>query len=214
MWMASANHLLALVIGNLAALPQRNFKRLLAYSSIAHVGFLLMAVAASPESGAERSLLATPAGACAFYLGTYLLMTFLAFLVMSVCRGKVGNEDLVDSYAGLARRSPFLAFSMLVAMASLAGIPLTAGFFGKLFVFKLVVEQGQWFLLAVGLVGAATGFYYYLKIAASMYLSEPSGGKDAESIAIGILPRAAIVAPVVAILAVGVMPGLMSGLFA
>lgn len=201
---------LTLLAGNLAALPQKNFKRLLAYSSVAHVGFLLMPLASAPESILPGGL--TPTMAIAFYLGAYLLMTLLAFLVLSSVRSKIPGEEL-DSFRGLAKRSPFLAFALLVAMASLAGIPLTAGFFGKLFAFKFAVDSQQWVLLAAGIIGAAAGFYYYLKIAVSMYLVEPAkvNGEDG---AIPVAPVAgfAMAVLVILIVAAGVAPGLILGL--
>ncbi|MEM7516017.1 MAG: NADH-quinone oxidoreductase subunit N, partial [Planctomycetota bacterium] len=141
-----------LLVGNLTALPQKNFKRLLAYSSVAHAGFLLMAMACAPQTSGTGDQI-PPATVVAFYLGAYLIMTLLAFLVMTVLRSHITSDE-IDAYGGLAKSSPFLAFALLVAMASLAGIPLTAGFFGKLFVFQLAVQQEQWLLLAIGLVGA------------------------------------------------------------
>lgn len=202
---------LTLLVGNLAALPQKNFKRLLAYSSIAHAGFLVMALASSPRAGGIPSL--TPAAVIAFYLGAYLLMTLLAFLVMTTLRTKIAGEEL-DSFRGLAKRSPFLAFSMLVAMASLAGIPLTAGFFGKLFVFKLAIESQQWILLTVGLIGAAAGFYYYLKIAASMFLAEAVKGQaEGSAIPVNPLTKITMIALIAAIILAGFNPGLILGLF-
>jgi NADH-quinone oxidoreductase subunit N len=203
------------LVGNLAALPQKNFKRLLAYSSVAHAGFLLTALACSPTESAAKGGALTPVTVIAFYLGAYLLMTLLAFLVMTTIRKKIADESF-DAYAGLAKRSPFLAAAMLIAMASLAGIPLTAGFIGKLFVFKLAIEQAQWFLLVVAIVGAAAGFYYYLKIAASMYLSEPNVKRgeepDNSPIPIGKIARVAMILLIAAIFLVGVNPNLILGL--
>lgn len=202
--------ILTLLVGNLAALPQKNFKRLLAYSSIAHAGFLVMALASSPRAGGIISM--SPVIVIAFYLGAYLLMTLLAFLVMTTLRTKIAGEEL-DSFRGLAKRSPFLAFAMLVSMASLAGIPLTAGFFGKFFVFKLAVEAQQWTLLVFGLIGAAAGFYYYLKIAASMYLSEPVKDGDTSAITVSPLAKIAMVTLMVVIILAGFNPGVILGLF-
>jgi len=204
--------ILTLLVGNLAALPQRNFKRLLAYSSVAHAGFLLMAIAAAPPEGGGSGPLSSPAVVVAFYLGAYLLMTLLAFLVMVTVRRRITGEDF-DAYNGLARHSPFLAVAMLIAMASLAGIPLTAGFFGKFFVFTLAVEQQQWVLLAVGLVGAGAGFYYYLKIAAAMFLAEPPKGQDeTAAIPVGSIARVAMIALMVAIILAGINPNLILAL--
>ena len=201
---------LTLIVGNLSALPQQNFKRLLAYSSVAHAGFLLMALACTPTASQAGEFL-SPAKVIAFYLGAYLLMTLLAFLVMTTVRVQIPGEDLT-SYKGLAKRSPFLAFAMIISMASLAGIPLTAGFFGKFFVFQLAVQQQQWFLLTVGLVGAGAGFYYYLKIAASMFLSEQDPKDDISAIPVGTLSRIAMIVLIALILIGGLNPALIIGL--
>lgn len=202
--------ILTLLFGNFAALPQKNFKRLLAYSSIGHSGFLLMVLASAPADGAPNAM--APATAIAFYLGAYLLMTLLAFLVLSVLRPVVEGEDL-DAFRGLSKRSPLLAFALLVSMASLAGIPLTAGFFGKLFAFKMALDAGHWTLLVVGLAAAAAGFYYYLKIAVSMYFSEPSKGSDGGAIRVGMLDKAVMGVLITLILVAGVAPGVVLGLF-
>lgn len=197
--------ILTLIVGNLVALPQTNFKRLLAYSSIANAGFLVMAMACAPRDSMKEVNM-NVFDVVSFYLGAYLLMTMLAFLVLSALRTSITGEN-VNSYAGLAKRSPFLAFAMLIAMTSLAGIPLTAGFFGKLFVFKLAFDQQQWILLAAGIIGACAGFYYYLKIAASMFLNDA----PADSSTIRVSPAAglAMVFLMIAIIAVGLNPSLM-----
>lgn len=153
-----------LVYGNLAAMPQNNLKRLLAYSSIGHAGYLLVAIA---SIGAFHA-----AVAIAFYLAGYLLMTLLAFVVMTVVSGQAGGDDIVH-FNGLGRRSPVLAFGMLVAMASLAGVPLTAGFLGKFLVFESAMEQHHYLLVGIGAVTVAAGFYYYLKVVRAMYWKEP-----------------------------------------
>ena len=102
---------------------------------------------------------------------------------------------------------------MVVSMASLAGIPLTAGFFGKFFVFKLAVEAQQWALLVSGLIGAAAGFYYYLKIAASMYLSEPAKDSEVSAITVSPLAKITMIALMVLIILAGFNPGVILGLF-
>jgi NADH-quinone oxidoreductase subunit N len=154
-----------LIYGNLAAMPQNNLKRLLAYSSIAHAGYLLVAIA---SIGALNAAMAVP-----FYLAGYLLMTLLAFMVMTVVSSHAGGDDIVH-FNGLARRSPFLAFGMLVAMASLAGVPLTVGFLGKFLVFESAMQQHQYLLVGIGAVTVAAGFYYYLKVVRAMYWKEPA----------------------------------------
>src|SRR5213079_1498830 len=130
--------ILTLIYGNLAALPQTNLKRLLAYSSIAHAGYLLIGVACFDV------------GAVSFYLVAYLLMTLLSFAVLILVAQQTGEE--ISDFDGLAKRSPFLAFAMLVAMASLAGLPFTAGFFGKFLIFLSAVAQKQTALVVVGIV--------------------------------------------------------------
>jgi NADH-quinone oxidoreductase subunit N len=202
---------ITLIMGNLAAMPQKNFKRLLAYSSVAHAGFLLMALASAPTNGSEGSL--SPATVVTFYLGAYLLMTLLAFLVITTVRNSIAGEE-IESYKGLAKRSPFLAFMLIIAMASLAGIPLTAGFYGKLFVFKIAADQGNWTLLVIGLIGAAAGFYYYLKVAVPVFFSSPEDdGAEISSIPISKPARIAMILLTIAIIAAGVNPNLIISLF-
>lgn len=158
---------LTLLYGNLAALPQNNLKRLLAYSSIAHAGYLLVGVAAIGASMAGPALV--------FYLVAYLLMTLLSFIVMIVvAKHSPGTGDDIVHYNGLGQRSPFLAFGMLMAMLSLAGIPFTAGFLGKFFIFSAAFEAHHYVLVALGVVTVAAGFYYYLKVVKAMYWQTPA----------------------------------------
>ena len=181
---------LTLLFGNLAAMPQNNLKRLLAYSSIAHAGFLLMAVAAM--SGRAVS----------FYLAGYLLMTLASFLIMILVARQTGSDDIA-SFRGLNEKSPFLAFAMLLAMVSLAGLPFTVGFLGKFFVFAAAVREQLWLLIAVGILGVGAGFYYYLKVVRAMYW-QPAD--DAQAIDVGVLPKFTLAALCALILVLGVWP--------
>src|ERR1700704_4053001 len=181
--------LLTLIYGNLAALPQTNLKRLLAYSSIAHAGYLLIGVACFDGR------------AVTFYLVAYLLMTLLSFAILIIVAQQTGEE--ISSFDGLAKRAPFLAFAMLIAMASLAGLPFTAGFFGKFFIFVSAVAQKQTALVAVGIVTVACGFYYYLKVVRAMYW-QPSTNSNA--IAVSGLSRVVISLLIVATIFLGVYP--------
>ncbi|MCX7869770.1 MAG: proton-conducting transporter membrane subunit, partial [Terrimicrobiaceae bacterium] len=149
-----------LVFGNLAAMPQTNFKRLLAYSSIAHAGYLLMAVAAVGRAASGTAV--------AFYLAAYLLMTHAAFLAV-VLVGRVAGTDEISDFNGLGRRAPGLALALLLAVLSLAGLPFTAGFIGKFLVFEAAFQAGLYPLLALGALGVACGFYYYFKVVRAMY---------------------------------------------
>jgi NADH-quinone oxidoreductase subunit N len=180
---------LTLIYGNFAALPQSNLKRLLAYSSIAHAGYLLIGVVSF--SGA----------AVAYYLVAYLLMTLLCFSVLIVVGNNSGEQ--IDDYAGLAKRSPFLAFAMLVGMISLAGIPFTAGFLGKFFVFDAALRQHQTALLVIGVITVGCGFYYYLKVVRAMYWLEPV---NTEPLPISALTRLTMTLLIGAIFVLGVYP--------
>ena len=193
-----------LLYGNLAALPQTNLKRLLAYSSIAHAGYLLIAVVSVlPKAGSTNP----PVGAgesIAFYLAGYLLMTLLSFAVMVLVANQAGGDDIAH-FNGLARRSPKLAFAMLIAMLSLAGIPFTVGFFAKFFIFATAVADRQWFLVAIGVLSVACGFYYYLKVVRAMYF-QPSAPGAAENVAVS-RPTAVMITVLAAlILLLGIYP--------
>jgi len=190
-----------LLYGNLAALPQTNFKRLLAYSSIGHAGYLLVAVAAI---GAQDSGLAV-----AVYLAAYLLMTLLSFLVLVIVTAHSDGDDIVH-FNGLGKRSPFLAFGLLVAMMSLAGVPLTAGFLGKFLVFKAAFETQQFFLIALGIITVGCGFYFYLKVVKAMYW-QPAPA-DATPIPVSRLSLVAMWIMVFLIFVLGIFPGIAVGL--
>jgi NADH-quinone oxidoreductase subunit N len=181
--------LLTLIYGNLAALPQTNLKRLLAYSSIAHAGYLLIGVVCFDVR------------AIVFYLVAYLLMTLLSFTVLIIVAQHTGEE--ISDFDGLAKRSPFLAFAMLIGMVSLAGVPFTAGFLGKFYIFYAAVLQRQIALVVVGVITVGCGFYYYLKVVRAMYWQSSDNN---ERISITALSRFAISVLVVAIVWLGVYP--------
>jgi NADH-quinone oxidoreductase subunit N len=190
---------LSLLYGNLTALPQDNLKRLLAYSSIAHAGYLLVAVA---SVSAATSTFGSAGVAVAFYLAGYLLMTLLSFLVMIVVANHSRGDDIVH-FNGLARRSPLLAFGMLVAMLSLAGVPFTAGFFGKFLVFATAVKAQNFLLVGIGIITVAAGFYYYLRVIAAMYWQSPN---DSTPITVSPLTRFAITGLTFLIFFLGIFP--------
>jgi NADH-quinone oxidoreductase subunit N len=181
--------LLTVVYGNLAALPQNNMKRLLGYSSIAHAGYLLIGIAC------------VDGPAVIFYLVAYLAMTLLSFAVLIIVAQQT-NDD-ISGFDGLAKRAPFLAFAMLIAMASLAGLPFTVGFFGKFFIFVAAIAQKQVALVAVGIVTVACGFYYYLKVVRAMYWQTSANN---ETIQISTLSRAIMILLMIATIGFGVYP--------
>ncbi len=189
-----------LLVGNFAAIPQTNFKRLLAYSSISHAGFLVLALA----SGASGGFGLLPSQIVAFYMAAYLCMTLLAFAVLVVVSRVTGSDEL-SAFNGLHQRSPLLAFALTVAMASLAGVPLTVGFLGKFFVFGAAAAHQLWLPLGFAVVGAATGFYYYLKVLRNMYWNPPASS-PATAIPLAPLTKWAMVLLIAATLVFGVYP--------
>jgi NADH-quinone oxidoreductase subunit N len=154
---------LTIVAGNLMAIPQQNVKRLLAYSGIAHIGYMLMGIAAMSASGAGMVL---------FYLVAYLFGNMGAFLVVQAVGAGEGSDQM-DGYRGLAQRSPVLALSMLLFLLSLGGIPFVAGFWAKLFIFRAVIDQRMYALALVGAVLTVVALYYYLVLASRMYIDAP-----------------------------------------
>ena len=186
---------LTLLYGNLAALPQNNLKRLLAYSSIAHAGYILVALASLASPSAVPAI--------AFYLGGYLLMTFLAFFVLVQVVNVTGRDEIAD-FAGLGRRAPALAFALLVAMLSLAGLPFTVGFYGKFLVFVAAWQTGHFVLVGIGALTVACGFYYYLKVVMAMYWQ--SAPDDAPPIPVAPGTKFILFVLVAAIFVFGVWP--------
>ena len=146
--------------GNLLALFQTNVKRILAYSSISHLGYLLVTVLAG------GSLAIT---AAAFYLTAYFITTLGAFGVVTVISGRDRDADRMDDYQGLAWRRPWLAGVFTIMLFSLAGIPLTAGFVGKFYVVSVGVGSALWLVIVVMIVNSVIGLYYYLRIIVAMF---------------------------------------------
>jgi NADH-quinone oxidoreductase subunit N len=186
-----------IAVGNFAALKQTNFKRLLGYSSIAHAGFLLLAL------GSRHAVSGfSPAQIAAFYLATYVPMTFVCFLVLSAGRAQ-GLSDEIVSYTGLAKKCPVLAGALMLALASLAGLPLTAGFMGKLLVIFSAAYDGSYLVLALAVIGAITGFYYYFKVILVLY-AKPEGATP--TVKLSRLSRATLIVLAGAIVVIGVYP--------
>lgn len=191
-----------ILVGNLAALAQTNFKRLLAYSSIAHAGFLLLAL------GCRHGVSGfTSAEIAAFYLATYLPMTFVCFLVLSAARAQGLTED-ISSLTGLAKRCPVLAFVLTLALASLAGLPLTAGFMGKLLVIFAAAFDGSYLALGLALLGAVTGFYYYFKVILVLF---SKAERDWPQVKLSYLSKATMAVMAVLIVVIGVYPNSVQG---
>jgi NADH-quinone oxidoreductase subunit N len=188
--------LATLTVGNLAAISQTNLKRLLAYSSISHAGYMLLGLVAGNETGIKG---------IAVYIMVYTFMNLGAFLVIVALRreGLMG-EDL-DDVAGLMRRSPGYAILMLIFLLSLAGIPPTAGFLGKYYIFLSLIETGHYVLAVVAVLYVAVAIYYYFKIVRSMFIreDEPAG---AAPLATSFGLRLALGVSVVGTLVIGIYP--------
>src|SRR6266540_3642563 len=159
--------LLTLTTGNLAAITQTNTKRLLAYSSIAHVGYMLLGLIAS-DGAANR----TGIKGILFYLLAYTFMNMGAFAVLTALRRRKIVGDEIGDISGLFQKAPTEALLMLVFLLSLAGVPPLAGFYGKYFVFLSLIETGHYVLASAAVLYAVIGFYYYLKIANAMFMGE------------------------------------------
>ncbi len=170
-WMKGLGHVIAVLsavtmtYGNVTAVLQRNVKRLLAYSSIAHAGYLLMGVAVMTSSvGVDSGL-----DALMFYLATYYLATLGAFGCVMAIANRFGAEDL-DDYQGLGWSTPFIGAMLVLFLVSLTGLPPTAGFVGKLMLFQATIDAGLYWLAVVGALNAVVSLFYYFKIARALYL--------------------------------------------
>ncbi|MBK8093216.1 MAG: NADH-quinone oxidoreductase subunit N [Verrucomicrobiaceae bacterium] len=192
---------LTVLLGSLPAIFQQNVKRLLAYSSISHAGYLVLALACG---GGGRFGIGS-SGIVAFYLATYLPMTVLGFLALAIMRSNGQGEELKD-FQGLSRRSPLLALIITLAFASLAGLPLTAGFIGKMFVFLSLADHGHWGALTCAAIAAAAGFYYYFRIILAMYTSAGADDAPAATLTISPMTKGLAVALAAIIVVLGVYP--------
>jgi NADH-quinone oxidoreductase subunit N len=191
--------ILTMVLGNLLALAQQNIKRMLAYSSIANAGYLMVALAAFGTNGSGAASLY-------FYLAVYAFMTIGAFAVAALV-GRQGESDqgfALQAYAGLARRRPYLAAAMALFMLSLTGIPPAAGFMAKFYIFRDAVRAGLIPLAAIGLLASVIGAFYYLRVVVQMYFRDPAP----EESAISLSPADAVAIGVaaIAVLVIGLFP--------
>ena len=185
-----------IIVGNLVAIPQTNVKRMLAYSSIAQAGYILVGLITASEAGIKGVL---------FYSFIYVFATMAAFIVVAYYYHYSGSDELKD-YAGLAQRSPLMAGVMLVALLSMAGIPPLAGFAGKFYLFSTAVNDFLW-LVFIGLIMSMASVYYYLRVALVMYRDDPL---DATPIKVSSPVAVTLVLATVATLVIGVWPGPLS----
>jgi NADH-quinone oxidoreductase subunit N len=189
--------IVTMTVGNLAALTQTNIKRMLAYSSIAHAGYILIGVVAGTSRGVAAMLI---------YLFVYSFMQLGAFTVVVLLRRRDVVGDELKDFSGLGFRHPFAAFAMLLFMLSLGGIPPTAGFMGKFWLFGAAIDAGYVWLAVIGVLNSAVSLYYYIRLVVFMYLKKDMMGS--EPTASPSLSLALAVA-VVATIALGIYPRLL-----
>ena len=174
-WVLAA---ISMTVGNIAAITQSNIKRMLAYSSIAHAGYVLIGVVAATERGITATMV---------YLWVYVFMQLGAFAIVAMLRRKDVVGDELKDLSGLYRRQPFAAVAMLVFMMSLGGIPPTAGFMGKFWIFSAAIESGFVWLAVIGVVNSAISLYYYIRVVVFMWIKE-----EVDDSPIPVLPSMAV----------------------
>lgn len=196
LWLSALS---TMVIGNFAALRQTNIKRLLGYSSIAHAGYIMVALAAHSEIGTSAAM---------FYLAAYGFMNIGAFAIITYVARQGETKVAIEDFAGLGVRSPALSAMLTIFLLSLTGIPLTGGFFGKFYIFKAALDSHLVWLAVLGMLNSAVAAYYYLRVVVVMYMQAPAG--DSETLpapAWGL--QLAVGAAAVATIALGVVPSLV-----
>ncbi|HWR13850.1 MAG TPA: NADH-quinone oxidoreductase subunit N [Terriglobales bacterium] len=194
-WLVWVSAVLSMSIGNIGALVQNNVKRMLAYSSIAHAGYLLVAFAAAKDVGISAAI---------FYTAAYAAMNVGAFAVISHFASVGEKYVTIDDYAGLGRRAPGLAAILTIFLLSLIGIPVTGGFLAKFYVFHAAMQSNLTGLVIIGVINSAIAAYYYLRVIVVMYMREPSEETPAIKMPAGL--AVALVTCVVATIYLGVLP--------
>jgi len=190
---------ISMTLGNVAALVQGNIKRMLGYSSIAQAGTFLIGLAAV---AAEDPQLLLGTSSVVFFLGTYAFTNLGAFVAVIAISGKVGSDE-ISHYAGIAKRSPWLALGLAACLISLTGIPPAAGFWAKVYVFNSAVEADLVWLAIVGVLNSVVSAYYYLRVVLNMYTVEPATDEAFQpSPYLGV----ALAAAVIGLVAVGLYP--------
>ena len=185
--------LLTIIIGNLFALRQSNFKRFLAFSSIAQVGFILIGISGSSDMGATSVI---------YFVLIYVFSNLAAFGVISLVSAVTGKENISD-YKGFYKTNPVLSWVLTIALFSLAGVPPTAGFFGKFFLLIAGAEKGNYILIVIAALNLVVSFYYYLRVVRAIFMD--ANEHPIERVSIPIMPRLALYVCILGIIAVGVV---------
>lgn len=195
---------LSLVVGNLTAIMQSNFKRMLAYSTIAHMGFVLLGLASGSTEGSIQ-VNASAYGSSLFYMVTYVLTTLGSFGVIMLMSREGFECETIEDLKGLNRQSPLLAGVLLVIMFSLAGIPPLVGFYAKLMVLQAVIQSGMVWLAVLAVLFSLIGAFYYLRVVKVMYFDEPAAERAVHGVA--SVPASMLTVNVALILFLGILPG-------
>ncbi len=191
--------LATMIVGNFAALRQTNIKRMLAYSSIAHAGYILVAICCHTPIGTSAAM---------FYLAAYAFMNVGAFAVVTHLARKDEQYVEIEDLAGLGVRQPMTAAMMTIFLLSLIGVPLTGGFFGKFYIFKAALDSQFFWLTVLGLLNSAVAAYYYLRVLVVMYMKEPGDSTESlEPLSGGLL--IAVASSAIATLVLGIFPSLV-----
>jgi NADH-quinone oxidoreductase subunit N len=196
MSMVAALAILSMIVGNAVAIVQRDLKRMLAYSGIAHVGYMMIAMLTVREDSVA---------AVAVYTITYALMNIGAFGVVSLLVKNENDPHTLDDIAGLGFRRKFYGFALALCMFSLSGLPPTAGFISKFYIFKTAIESGHTIVALVGILTSIVSVYYYLRVVYFLYMKEPAEGYEIPATG-GVFAAGALTIAVAGIIAIGLYP--------
>jgi NADH-quinone oxidoreductase subunit N len=200
---------ISMTLGNVAAIPQTNIKRMLGYSSIAQAGYLMVGLAAAGAfTGLESSM---PYGTLfaqkgvLFFLAAYALTNIGAFIAIIITSSKINSDDIAD-YAGMGKRAPLLALALTLCLISLIGIPPAAGFMGKFYIFSMAASNGLLWLVIIAVVNSVISAYYYLRVVKVMWFNEPA---SAEKVPFSAAPVVALAICCLGVLVLGIIPGMV-----
>jgi len=193
-WIISAATIL---LGNITAVFQSNVKRMLAYSSISHAGYMLLAILAMNSSSS---------GSLLFYTVSYSISSLASFAILLLVNRNIGSEN-IESFQGLAKNNPVLASAIIIAMLSLAGIPPAAGFFAKYYIFSAAIQSGLTSLVIIAICGSLIGVFYYFRLIIALFKE-----KEVSQVNISTNEKTIILFTALATLLLGIFPGIIAGL--
>jgi NADH-quinone oxidoreductase subunit N len=199
---------ISMIVGNVAAIPQTNIKRLLGYSSIAQAGYIMVGLAAAGIFNPFSSILQTgaqPESGVLFFLVSYALTNLGAFIAVITISNKTGS-DLIDDFAGMGKRAPLLTLALTLCLVSLIGIPPAAGFMGKFFVFSQAIQNDLFWLVIIAVINSVISAYYYLRVVKVMWFNEPI---STEKVPSSLAPTVALILCCLGVLLLGIIPGLL-----